>query len=230
MIVPLVEEEAWLSVLESVGTWHPGDDPLVVIAPHPDDETLAAGGLICAHRNRGVPVQVVAVTDGENAYCDSVDLGPLRQAEQTAALGELGVAEGDIVRLGLTDSGVSDQINQLVAALLPLVRPDSHVVAPWRGDFHPDHEACGRAAEEVCRKQGLRLTSYFFWTWHRAEPRLLNSLPLLRFPLSPDLLLAKERALSCHQSQLFRDDNNPILPERLLAPAKRPFETFLMHV
>jgi len=37
---------------------------LVVVAPHPDDEVLACGGLLCAAAGIGLEVQVVAVTDG----------------------------------------------------------------------------------------------------------------------------------------------------------------------
>lgn len=40
----------------------------LVVAPHRDDETLLAGGLIASQRRRGIDVQVVAVTDGESAY------------------------------------------------------------------------------------------------------------------------------------------------------------------
>ena len=43
---------------------------LLVLAPHPDDETLAFGGLVTAYMRQGKPVQVVVVTDGD-AYCDA---------------------------------------------------------------------------------------------------------------------------------------------------------------
>jgi LmbE family N-acetylglucosaminyl deacetylase len=47
-----------------------GYDGLLVLAPHPDDETLAFAGLITAYMRAGKPVQVVVVTDGD-AYCDA---------------------------------------------------------------------------------------------------------------------------------------------------------------
>jgi LmbE family N-acetylglucosaminyl deacetylase len=43
---------------------------LLILAPHPDDETLAFAGLITAYMRQGKPVQVVVVTDGD-AYCDA---------------------------------------------------------------------------------------------------------------------------------------------------------------
>lgn len=45
-------------------------DALLVLAPHPDDETLAFAGLVTAYMRQGKPVQVVVVTDGD-AYCDA---------------------------------------------------------------------------------------------------------------------------------------------------------------
>lgn len=47
-----------------------GHDALLVLAPHPDDETLGFAGLVDAYTKAGKPVQVVVVTDGD-AYCDA---------------------------------------------------------------------------------------------------------------------------------------------------------------
>ncbi len=54
-------------------------DGLLVLAPHPDDETLGFGGLVAAYRERGKPVQVVVVTDGD-AYCEACRLWKSRSA------------------------------------------------------------------------------------------------------------------------------------------------------
>lgn len=47
-----------------------GSQRLVVVAPHPDDEVLGCGGLIAAARAAGMPVLIIALTDGEQAYPD----------------------------------------------------------------------------------------------------------------------------------------------------------------
>ncbi len=200
---------------------------MLIVVPHPDDETLGVGGLIASQRRRGVDVVVVAVTDGENAYTDNAGLAERRHAEQTQALACLGVADHKIVRLRLPDSNVSSQEQALVELLVPLVSDETHIVAPWQGDFHPDHAACGSAAARVAQRSGSPLTSYFFWTWHLATPSLLSGLSLRRVPLSPELLHAKAEALVQHRSQLMHPSGEPILPERLLAPARRSFEVFL---
>jgi LmbE family N-acetylglucosaminyl deacetylase len=124
------------------------------------------------------------------------------------------------------DSDVASYETQLVGQLLPLVGKDTHILAPWRGDFHPDHEACGRAAEQVSSRTGAKLTSYFFWTWHRGTSAALKGLSIRLFPLNSQLLQSKCEALQCHQSQLKHASGEPILPESLLAPSRRPFEAF----
>jgi len=226
VIVSLVSEAEWSGAFEGLSSWVPSLAPMVVVAPHPDDETLGTGGLIAAQRARGVDVTVAAVTDGENAYPDFPGLGVLRRREQSDALDHLGINDDHVVHFELPDSDVASQEEKLVRQLAELVSPQTHLIAPWRGDFHPDHQACGRAAEQVARETGATLTSYFFWTWHFGTPALLQALPLRRFALSPELLRRKTEALRRHRSQLERDTGEPILPESLLGPARRSFEVF----
>ena len=228
MFLSQVSEIEWLSSLGSLPPWEMPAGPILVIAPHPDDETLAVGGLIAAARQRGVDVTVAAVTDGENAYLERTveaqELGALRRREQEEALARLGVAKEKIIRFGLPDSGLRSRQAGLAEWLAPLISKATNVIAPWPGDFHPDHEACGRAAASVAEQVGAPLSFYFFWTWHRGTPELLDGLDLRSFALGIDLLDAKLSALDCHQSQLVREGGTPILPEAFLEPVRRPFE------
>ena len=226
MIVSVVDEPDWLAALTPLPAWNPPAVRTLVVVPHPDDESLAVGGVIRAQTLRGTDTTIVAVTDGENAYDGVSGLGEVRRVEQTKALARLGVSSDRIIRFGLPDSDVASHEQRLVRDLMPLVSRDTHLIAPWKGDFHPDHQSCGHAAAEVARQTGAKFVSYFFWTWHFGTIALLSGLPLRRFPLTPDLLKAKSDALSCHQSQLIREGGDPILPASLLAPASRPFEIF----
>ena len=92
---------------------------LLVIAPHPDDETIGAGGVIQQALADGSHVKVVIVTNGDGQRFapvminsrlyprprDYIAIGERRQAEVTAALKKLGVPTGDIVFLGYPDRG-----------------------------------------------------------------------------------------------------------------------------
>ena len=127
----LSSEAEWLSVLQDVPRWLPPRWPTIVIAPHPDDETLGAGGLIALQRRRGVPVTIVAVTNGEAAYSDAVRLGEIRRIEQQSALAELGVEASDIFRTDLADGNVTALENELMDFVHPLMRRRTLLVAPW---------------------------------------------------------------------------------------------------
>ncbi|MGI4855222.1 MAG: PIG-L deacetylase family protein [Janthinobacterium lividum] len=231
MIIPLVDDAVWQSQLAELPTWQPPAVPTLVLAPHPDDETLGAGALIAALRARGIPVTVVAATDGENCYDlppqERTALGKLREQEQADALSRLGVSAADLHRLHLTDSGLHLLEAELTTALMTIARPGMHLIAPWSGDFHPDHEACARAAQTVAQAMDLPLTSYFFWTWHRGEAGVLNGMPVRRFVPNAAAMQAKAAALACHHSQLVCTTGDPILPSYLLGPAAWPFEVFL---
>jgi LmbE family N-acetylglucosaminyl deacetylase len=93
-------------------------DRLLILSPHPDDETLGAGGLISQARHLGVAVRVVFLTNGDGSGSTQIaetvkkrrkpsflELAAMRQCEATAAVGELGVASKDIVWLGYPDGG-----------------------------------------------------------------------------------------------------------------------------
>jgi LmbE family N-acetylglucosaminyl deacetylase len=226
-IVPLIPEASWLPAFVGLVDWELPLVPTLVLAPHPDDETLAAGGLIARLSRAGVPVSIVAITDGEHAYADTPNLADIRISEQTEALHRLGVPERLIHRLRLPDGDVSGYEDQLVELLLPLVTADTHLVAPWQRDFHPDHESAGRAASRVAQCKNLPITYYLFWTWHRGKPSMLDGLGVMKLPLSDRELKLKLHALQAHVSQFEHADGQPILSPELLAPAQRAFEVYI---
>jgi LmbE family N-acetylglucosaminyl deacetylase len=229
MMMPVTQEAVWMEVLGGIPSWHPPLAHTVVIAPHPDDETLGAGGLIAAQRRRGVPVLILGVTDGEAAYPNSPNLGQVRAKERSKAMAELGVPITSIVRLRMPDSSLSFHEETLEGLIRPLIPADALVLAPWRFDPHPDHEACGRAAERLAASGGYILLSYFFWTWHQCTPERLKGLPLRRFVLDGQMRASREAALMHYNSQLTHNRGEAILPDVTLLPARRPFETFLLH-
>jgi LmbE family N-acetylglucosaminyl deacetylase len=226
-IVPLTPEAEWLPAFADLADWELPFVPTLVLAPHPDDETLGAGGLIAKLRRAGVPVTIVAITDGENAYAGTPRLGDIRLTEQIEAVQRLGVPERMIHRLHLPDRNVSDYEDQLVELLLPLVTEDMHLVAPWQRDFHPDHEAAGRAAARVAQSKNLPITYYLFWTWHRGNPTMLAGLPVSKLRLNEAELKSKLHALQAHVSQFEHGDGQPILSPELLVPAQRAFEVYI---
>ncbi|WP_424188127.1 PIG-L deacetylase family protein [Actinokineospora sp. G85] len=88
-------EELWLAwpALEALPRFTPDDRPLVVVAPHPDDEVLGVGGLMALSGQ----VRLIAVTDGEASHPGSsartpAEMAATRRRETADALAVLGVS------------------------------------------------------------------------------------------------------------------------------------------
>lgn len=212
---PGTDPDAWTAVLPSA-TAAPldldGVAAVLVVAPHPDDETLGAGGLIATAADAGLPVHVVLVTRGEGSHPDSptttpAELADRRAAEFRAALGTLHPAVTWTV-LDVPDVGLREQPDTLRDALdARLAGTDGRtlLVAPWRGDGHRDHRVAGEVAEAVASgSPDVVLLAYPVWAWHWDDPAapVLPVAGLRPLLLTGAVLDRKRRALDAHASQV----------------------------
>jgi len=129
----------------------------LVLAPHPDDETIGCGATIARKVAHGTPVQVVVATDGDH---------PGRRDECAEACRRLGLDAGALHLLGLPDGALAGHRVELDAALQEATarfRPDE-VIAPFAVDAHPDHRALAAAAQ---RLHAPTMLSYPVWFWNR---------------------------------------------------------------
>ena len=120
----------WRALLESQARWEPRGGAVVVVSPHPDDETLAAGGLIRQWALSGHPVTVLSVTDGERAYANWTGLDLVRRRELSEGLRLLAPVHLSIRRVGIPDGEVASQTNRLRSALLQVTDETTTIVAP----------------------------------------------------------------------------------------------------
>jgi LmbE family N-acetylglucosaminyl deacetylase len=203
----------------------------VIVAAHPDDEVLGAGGLISMLAAADVRLRLVAVTDGERSHHGHASPAPLarrRTAETEAALRALGVRAAEVIRLGLPDSGLVDRGDELATALAPLVAGFDLCLSPWDGDLHPDHEAAGRAA------RGAASAAFYcfpVWMWHWASPNDLR-VPwdrALKVPLPPRTVNRKRAAITCFASQTEDRGHGlgPVLTPGMIAHFTRTMEVLL---
>ncbi len=210
----------------------------LVVAPHPDDEVLGAGGLMRTLRRAGVTVDVVAVTDGEASHRGSPTVGPaqvirLRVGETVHAYRELGLDPRRRRRLGLPDSHVADCAGELEDHLRALLtgRPGLWCIAPWWHDGHPDHNATGRAALAASSACGILLLGYLVSSYHHGEPPEIPSDGAVRLPLDADLQHRKRAALARYVSQLQplsrHPADTPVLSAAAVAASTGPEEVFV---
>ena len=211
-----------------------GVNRLVVVSAHPDDESLGVGGLIATAHRAGLDVYVVLLTAGEASHPPGREmtrhaLATERLAEMEAAVALL--APGTpVVFLGAPDGGAADVEDQMVVALRDIVGDGERtlLVAPWRHDGHPDHEAAGRAAAEVARLSGARLVEYPLLMWRLSGPEEAPWEQMVRLDLDPEVLETKLAAIRAHASQLRA--LSPGDPPALSGPMLAHFTVAVEHL
>jgi len=208
---------------------------VVIVAPHPDDEVLGAGGLVQKLCRLGADLEICAVTDGEASHpaVDREVLRRVRTDESTTALRRLGALGAMRSRLGFHDGDVAAHGAELTAALSRRLGPGSLCVAPWRRDGHPDHDACGSAAAAAVASTGARLLEYPVWAWHWADPAG-HDLPWAscrRLDLDRRARARKRWATRAFRSQIQPfgpgPDRAAILPAPVLRRFWRQFEVYI---
>ncbi|GAB2843252.1 bifunctional PIG-L family deacetylase/class I SAM-dependent methyltransferase [Microbacterium insulae] len=217
-------------------------DLLVVVAAHPDDETLGAAGLMSRTAGRGIPVIVVIATDGEGSHPASPTSSPEDLAErrriETARAVSIVAPGSDIHFLGLPDGQLEQRSGNLRDALAGIVEgasaaPDRMlVVAPWSGDGHRDHRITAEACDAVCDPRGIRRAHYPIWAWHWGTA---DDLP---WALSRAVRLdgwetaAKRRAIASHTTQIAPLSDQPgdetLLHARMVSHFERDVEVFVL--
>lgn len=239
---PGTSEASW-SVwrMEQLAPLDPGIwERAVIVAPHPDDEVLAAAGLMQHVASRGTQLTVVSVTDGEASHPHSPTTTPMAMADRRSrelrqALELLGLRHTEVIRLALADGGVAADIADLVCCLQQLLGPEVLCVAPWKHDGHPDHDATGRAAEEACAVTGAPFLTSLIWTWHWAVPgdHRVPWSQCRRLAMSRLEATRKRWAIRAFGSQIaplsHRPGDEAVLAPEMLRHFERPHEVFLVR-
>ena len=185
-------------------------DRVLIVAPHPDDETLAAGGLI----QRAGDVCVVIVTDGETnpwpqrvAYkkwrindSDRRRWGMMRRDESLCALAKLGASSRCTRFLALPDTQVmtllrrgdkrlTDALTNEIASFAPTL-----IITPSFFDLHGDH----RAAAYAVHKAAGNVDVITYIVHGSGDP----SRVAMTIELTAEEKNRKRNAIECHASQL----------------------------
>jgi len=216
--------------------------PFIVVAPHPDDESLACGGLIAEACREGLRGKVVIVSDGAGSHPHSKAYPPdrlrsLREEEAKQAGAELGLGPEDMLFLGLPDRFVpheGEEAERAIGAIADCARElgAGSLFVSWRHDPHCDHEASYQIAREVQRRvDGVKLFEYVVWG-HMLPPSTGVD-PIrsgFRISLDREAQEKKRRAIAAHRSQttaLIDDDPGGFLFSQIdLARFDLPYEFF----
>lgn len=218
----------------------------LIVAPHPDDESLGCGGAIALLSQFGLPVDVLFVSDGTGSHPHSQKypapvLRDLRESEARQALSRLGASPNSAAFLRLKDGAVPGQDAPGFAdaaascrAYLTDSKPQT-ILLPWRRDPHPDHRATSQIMQAAL--DGLtekpRLLEYPVWAWERAAPEDVpqpSEAKAFRLDIS-GVSAVKRSAVDAHLSQvthLIDDDPHGFwLSPEVIAHFERPWEVYL---
>ena len=197
---------------------------VLVVAPHPDDETLGCGGLISLLAQNGSAFYIVFVTDGSASHRNSrawpsARLAAQREQEACNALARLGIPNAALLFLRLSDANMpapeAPAWENAVATVSDVLRRFGPELAllPWRRDPHCDHRASWLLSQHALRQASVHpdTLEYAIWLDEFGEvedypkPREAE-----RIRVNVGSALASKRAaIAAHESQttdLIADD------------------------
>lgn len=195
-------------------------DRLLVFAPHPDDESLACGGVIQRAERAGAQVHVVIATNGDaNPWPQRLiekrlrlgadaarRWGAVRSTEAVAALKALGVSADRASFLQWADQGLTTRLmqhgNDSIAQLRQLIathRP-TLVTMPSVLDSHPDHSALAIMLKAALRAEDSPARAMSYWLHGRNGRNGANG-DVAHVSLTAEELAGKRAAALSHVSQ-----------------------------
>ena len=195
-------------------------DKVLVVAPHPDDESLGTGGLLQRIFAQKIPVRILFATNGENnpwaqrywerrwqiGSVERARWGCRRREEALKAIRTLG-GKPDCARfLNLPDLGTTDLLMQGDRELSILIAKEirewepTMALIPTLHDAHPDHSALSVAFSLALDPVGGSSIRVWEYLVHEPEVPLTQEPAILQ--LSPEEVECKRRAILCHETQV----------------------------
>ena len=218
---------------------------VLVIAPHPDDDTIGCGGTLARLVGRGSRIDVTYVTDGSRSHTSQLfsreRLRDLREDEARTALARLGIdVEPQFMRAPDGSLGDLEDFERgwIVDALVQRIASTQAdiVFAPWFRDPHPDHIATASLVDSALATAASRphLLWYTVWLPVRGETDHIarhDEAVSLAISLNDSELERKRDAIMAHRSQttnLIDDDPHGFrIDAQMLATWLGPAERFL---
>lgn len=190
--------------------------PVLVMAPHPDDEVLGCGGTIARLTDAGIAVDVAIVTTGRQPRYPAEGVAQVRR-EATAAHALLGVRNTHFLDLPAAELDVvpHGEVNAALAALIERIDPAT-LLLPFVGDIHLDHQIVFQSSMVAARPRRPRYPTAIYAYETLSETNW--SAPYLGPPFVPnvhveigDTLARKLAAFALFESQCcaFPNERSP---------------------
>jgi N-acetylglucosamine malate deacetylase 1 len=170
---------------------------VLVVAPHPDDESIGCGGALRRHVERGDRVAAVYLTSGELGLKQfpREEAWKIRETEAQKAAKILGLAEPVFLRF--PDWTLREHVEVAAAALARLLKSEAPemIYVPHPLEWHPDHKAALAILFAALKEAEISATirGYEIWTPMPEYDHVENI---------DEAMAIKLRAIRAHKSQL----------------------------
>lgn len=196
------------------------DDRVLIVAPHPDDESLSSAGLMQRALAAHARIRVVFITNGDNnvwaqrfvehryhiGMTDRARWGARRKQEALRALARIGVPASSATFLDFHDQGTSallmaddaafrNAIDATIVAWHPSI-----LVLPSPDDLHPDHNNAYVITHLELRRLRQAPPLELDYLVHTNGKPYAHSRVVLQ--LRPEEKQVKLEAILCHTSQM----------------------------
>jgi LmbE family N-acetylglucosaminyl deacetylase len=217
---------------------------VLIVAPHPDDETLGCGGSISLLCRKGYHVKVLVISDGTGSHPNSQKypapvLQSIRSQETITALAILGVDRSAITFLHLKDGAIPTVTMPKFHIAKALCRnylqetvPDT-IFLPWRLDPHSDHRATWQLIQAAILSLEMtpQVIEYPIWDWDILQQTTADLSQINGWRLDiQSVLVQKAKAIESYRSQLGQliddDPNGFCLSAEMLVNFTRPWEVY----
>jgi LmbE family N-acetylglucosaminyl deacetylase len=229
--IPLAPEESVVTFGQSL-----------IVAPHPDDESLGCGGAIALLKKFDLKVSILVLSDGTLSHPNSIKfpkekLRELRENEIIEAAGILGVEKENITFFRYPDRGIPDRNSENFGRAIERLKvfldaeKSRTIFVPWRRDPHPDHRAAFQLID-AAKNEKQQIIEYPIWLYELAESEdapLENEVEAFRLDVN-SVIETKQKAIRAHRSQttaMIDDDADGFrLSEEVLQNFAAPSEIY----
>lgn len=212
--------------------------PVIVFAPHPDDETLGCGGTIARKITEGFDLYIVFVTDGRNSHKRTLginnnpspeELISIRKREAVDAARILGLSERKIIFLSFEDGKLDRNLSRAkkeIRNILKRIQPEE-IFVPYAHENHKDHRITNFLVSACIRELGIKCTIYEYLIQSNRKTAFSD---FFSCDIS-DTLRTKEEAIRAYKSQVelfFPSQKRPVLLPEFLQSCQKPEELFIV--
>jgi len=212
---------------------------ILVVAPHPDDDVLGAGGTMAAASDQGKGIFSVYITDGggsprKNQSISDEAIADRRETEALSALRALGAVGGFFLKRRSEEltGELGRQTAEELTEILQLIQPEEiFIPAPY--ERHRTHQRCTRLSIDALRTAGNRemtLLGYSLWGsfWGEKKRVVRDISPFIKKKVEAVLAHATQIDYKSYQQGILGKNNYEAVFWEAHKPQKAAFvEIFL---